>query len=439
MRPGGYLVQAYERPTWRVLFSLPVNISTAMLLLDSVARGEATPISWPAALLPHFSAQALDHLQAMRAILAHGAVLRSFFLKQLPVSSPAQHDWSALCDWLEHLSDAEVERLVSHGIRANLEFCRLYPQTPHVPEQDLLLEQLDSDETLLEDETFRRHAIGAILDGWEIEQYGPLPGLVRRREPALALIEHPARLRAAMLTFLQELWQQGFSEEWERGKQMVATAVEVAQAWLEKEAFACLPDEVIFRVTGLQLPDEWLPMLRQASTVIFVPCLLLGRYLSLSAEQHTLSILYDPAFALHHTGPALGPATVGSTILDRIRKQETREASPSLPLTEEKQGDAGALPGPDLAMLGPTMRVLGDTTSLRILMILAAHGELFAQQVAEHLQVHQSTISRHFAQLERTGLVSVRPEGGMKFYRANRSRIKGICQLLLKTFEEKPF
>jgi DNA-binding transcriptional ArsR family regulator len=154
-----------------------------------------------------------------------------------------------------------------------------------------------------------------------------------------------------------------------------------------------------------------------------------GRYLSLSAEQNTLSILYDPAFALHHTGQTFSPATVGSTILDTIRKQEIQETSQSLPLAEEKQVHL------DLAMLGPTMRVLGDTTSLRILMILAEHGELFALQVAEHLQVHQSTISRHLAQLERTGLVSVRPEGGMKFYRTNRSRIKDICQFLLKTFE----
>ena len=145
------------------------------------------------------------------------------------------------------------------------------------------------------------------------------------------------------------------------------------------------------------------------------------------------------SFALHHTEPALGPATVGSTILDRISKQEAQEASPSLPLTEEKQGDAAALPVLDPATLGPIMRVLGDTTSLAILMTLAVHGELFAQQVAEQLQAHQSTISRHLAQLERTSLVFVRPEGGMKFYRANRSRIKAIGQFLLKAFEEKPF
>jgi DNA-binding transcriptional ArsR family regulator len=127
--------------------------------------------------------------------------------------------------------------------------------------------------------------------------------------------------------------------------------------------------------------------------------------------------------------------TIAPTILDNTRKQETREASPSPPLAEEKQEYSEAFPALDLALLGPTMRVLGDTTSLRILTILAEHGELFAQQVAEHLHVHQSTISRHLAQLERTGLASVHPEGGMKFYRANRQRIKDICQLLLKTFE----
>jgi hypothetical protein len=41
--------------------------------------------------------------------------------------------------------------------------------------------------------------------------------------------------------------------------------------------------------------------------------------------------------------------------------------------------------------------------------------------------------------LEHVGLVSVRPEGGMKFYRTNRSRIEDIGQFLLKRFEEKSF
>jgi hypothetical protein len=111
-------------------------------------------------------------------------------------------------------------------------------------------------------------------------------------------------LRAALLTFLQELWQQGFREEWERQKLTIAAAVEAAQAWLEREAFACLPDEVVFRVTGLQLPETWLPLLNRASTIVFVPCLLLGRYLSLSAEQDSLYIIYDPGAVLSDTGYA---------------------------------------------------------------------------------------------------------------------------------------
>lgn len=176
-------------------------------------------------------------------------------------------------------------------------------------------------------------------------------------------------------------------------------------------------------------------MLHHASTVVFVPCLLLGRYLSLSAQQDTLYILYTPGAALHETGQASGTATVAPTTLDHARKEGKREPLPSPSLALEKHVSSVAVQAQDLTTLGPTMRVLGDTTSLTILMILAEHGELFTQQVAEQLHIHQSTISRHFAQLERTGLVFVRPEGGMKFYRANRQRIKDICQLLLKTFE----
>jgi DNA-binding transcriptional ArsR family regulator len=435
MRHGGYLVQAYKQPTWRALFSLPVNIGTAMLLLDCVARGEITSTLWPSAVLPRLSAQALKHLQAMRAILAHGAVLRSFFLRYLPSASPAQYDWSALRDWLEHLAQADIEQLIGHGIRANLEFCRLYPQIPHVPEQDLLLAQLDADAALLEDKTFRRSAIQAILDGWEIERHGPVSDLVERRAPALALVEHPARLQAAMLEFLQELWQQGFAEEWERRKHMLAAATESAQVWLEQEASACLPDEVVLRVTGLQLPEEWLPMLRRASTVVFVPCLLLDKYLSLSSEQDTLYIIYDPGSVVNNAKQDASPPALGLTILDHTSNQETQEKRAAASyIAENEQEYFATSQALDLETLGPAIRILGDTTSLMILMLLAEHGEMFAQQVAEKLHVHQSTTSRHFTQLERAGLVSVRPEGGMKFYSANRQLIKEICYLLLKTF-----
>jgi DNA-binding transcriptional ArsR family regulator len=106
-----------------------------------------------------------------------------------------------------------------------------------------------------------------------------------------------------------------------------------------------------------------------------------------------------------------------------------------LPLAEEQHGYSAAFQALNVATLGPTIQTLGDTTSLAILLLLAERGELFAQQIAEQLQVHQSTTSRRLAQLEQADLVSMRPEGGMKFYRVNRQRIKEICQSLLKTFE----
>jgi DNA-binding transcriptional ArsR family regulator len=406
---SGYLVQAYEKHTWRVLFSLPACISIVMLLIDYVVHGETTPTTWPAMVLPCLSAQALNDLEAMHAILAHGSVLRGFFLEQISSDMPEQRDWSALYAWLARLSDAEIERLVTYGIRSNLESCRMYPQTPQTPEMGPLLEQLEADDAVLEDELYRSKAIRAILDSWGVQQHGP----------SLALIEHPERLRAAISGFLQELWQKGFCEQWERRKDGLAATVSAIQTWLAKDASTSLPDEVVFRVTGLQLTEEWVPVLQRASSVVFVPCLFLGRYLSLMPEQDTLYIFYEPLSAPDYP--------------EKEGVQEKPAASSRV--AESKQAYSTAFQVLDLGTLGPTIRTLGDTTSLTILMALAEHGEMFAQQVAEKLNVHQSTTSRHFAQLERTGLVSVRQEGGMKFYSANRQRIKEICQLLLKTFE----
>src|SRR5581483_11494369 len=175
---SGYLVQAYERHTWRVLFSLPACISTAMLLIDYVVHGAMTPTTWPATVSPRLSAQALNDLGAMHAILAHGSVLRGFFLEQMSSDMPEQRDWSALYDWLARLSDAEIERLVTYGIRSNLEYHRMYPQTPQTPEMGPLFEQLEADDSVLEDELYRSRAIRAILDSWGVQQHGPSLALI---------------------------------------------------------------------------------------------------------------------------------------------------------------------------------------------------------------------------------------------------------------------
>ncbi|WP_165422866.1 ArsR/SmtB family transcription factor [Ktedonosporobacter rubrisoli] len=414
MKQAGYLVQTYERHTWRTLFSLPASLCTAMLLLDYTIHGSAAPKGWPATMLARLSKQALADLEGMRAILAHGAILRGFLLQQISSAMSAQQEWDALLNWLTNLTEASMRQLITYGIRSNLEYYRSYPHLPRVPEVARLLEELEAAETVLEDEEYRKRAIHTILDDWGIQEHGP----------PLALIEHPDRLRAAITGFLGELWEQGFAEAWEQRKASLTATMEATQDWLTREAVAYLPDEVVFRVTGLQLKEEWIPVLQRASTVVFVPCLFLDKYLSLAVEGDTLNIFYEPKV----TPVLLADYSARQEVYARGAQQSASR------LAESQQAYASASPVLDLAEFGQAIRTLGDPTSLSILTALAEEGEMFAQQVAEKLEVHQSTISRHFSQLERTGLVSVRPEGSMKFYSANRERIKEICQLLLKTF-----
>lgn len=391
----GNFIPTQGRQSWSALYSLPANLSTAMLLIDYSTHGLTTPTPWSATVLPLLSRQARAMLALVQAILGHGAVLRLFFLARLPVTAPAQHDWEALREWLVSLSEADVEQLLNQGILENLEYYRLYLQPQAEVEQWLeCLGTRRPDECMLADKERRLLAARAVLLSWGIEQY----------EPMLALVEEPARFLDAVRLFLEDLWLQAFRAAWEERQASLRLSAEAAQAWLDSEASAHTPDEIVFRVTGLLLTEELQAQLRQAARIAFVPCLFLGSYLSLAAVAGTCYIFYEPQ----------------------------RQVLPSKEMAGQERPTAFQVT--DLEALGPTLAALGDATSLAILMILVEHGELFAQQVAARMHVHQSTISRHFARLERTGLVAVHRSGGLKYYNINRQRIQDVCQLLLKTF-----
>jgi hypothetical protein len=122
----GYLIPTYAQREWDVQFSLPANLSTAMLLVDYAAHGLATPTPWPGMIAANLPKQTRANLDAVRTILAHGAVLREYFLKHLSSDVAAQYEWPALRSWLENLTIAEIEELINDSIRANLAYYRRY-------------------------------------------------------------------------------------------------------------------------------------------------------------------------------------------------------------------------------------------------------------------------------------------------------------------------
>ena len=64
-------------------------------------------------------------------------------------------------------------------------------------------------------------------------------------------------------------------------------------------------------------------------------------------------------------------------------------------------------------------KALSDTTRLRVLVLLARHGELCVCELTHALGEIQPKISRHLALLRETGVVTDRRQGQWIYYRLN--------------------
>ena len=62
-------------------------------------------------------------------------------------------------------------------------------------------------------------------------------------------------------------------------------------------------------------------------------------------------------------------------------------------------------------------RILSDGTRLRTLMLIADEKELCVSELVDALNVSQPKVSRHLAQLRETGVLDIRRQGQMIFYR----------------------
>ena len=384
-----HLVQAHAQPNSRGLLSLPANLTTAMTLVDYALHNGPEPASQLRAIAQSLPEPAKEALELLRTILAHGTSLGTFWLARIPGDDSAQRSWPALRGRLATMSDDEMRALVDHGIIENLRYylAHLRPQ----PEVEWRLAHISEPSPNTLDTTnprTRRIALRSMLASWNVERTGPV----------IAFWEDPVRLRETLLAFLDALWDHAFGAAWEDGQPALA---DIAAA-VGKPRGPLTPEELILQVTGL-LPNNPELTAPDVDTFVFAPCLWLGSYVSFAdlpsiGERY---IFYEPAELRDPAG------------------QAAAIAPPSKPV------DA-------LAEISPALEALGEGTRLRVLVLLAGHDWMFTQQVADALGVHQSTVSRHFAQLEHAGLVHSRREGSSKHYRLNRARIRQTSELLAR-------
>lgn len=86
-------------------------------------------------------------------------------------------------------------------------------------------------------------------------------------------------------------------------------------------------------------------------------------------------------------------------------------------------------------------RAFSDRTRLRILHLLADHGEICVGDLVSVVRAPQTTVSRHLGYLRRAGLVRVRKSGLWKHYSLETARSgfhRRLLECLKSCFTEVP-
>lgn len=251
-------------------------------------------------------------------------------------------------------------------------------------------------------------------------------------DEVIPLFEDPAQLRRRTLNLFRSVWQTVYRDEYLRQFETLNIAAEQASLILHRGFGRVFGD-----LTDARLPSTLAVRLHDISEITFHPSVHLGSYLSyilspprgiiffnaqrFMQRQRDSARLADPALlpadgaTLTAADPGPGPrAGLNGGDPDR-RSIFLDPAGDSAPDDQMDELDADAVV--------ECARALGDSTRLRILEMLA-DGEHYAQEIVSRLGIAQSAVSRHLSLLERSGLVSVRPQRGMKYYSVSEANVR---------------
>lgn len=76
--------------------------------------------------------------------------------------------------------------------------------------------------------------------------------------------------------------------------------------------------------------------------------------------------------------------------------------------------------------LANALKVLADATRLRIVRMLARHGEMNVNKICEQLGLSQPLISHHLALLRVANLIDVRRDGKFNFYYVRNRELQSL-------------
>ncbi len=219
-------------------------------------------------------------------------------------------------------------------------------------------------------------------------------------DQAMALVTAPEELKQRTIDLYQGVWDAIYREARSAELPLLREAAQRGALFGDRgfqQAYASL--------TGQRLPlvlDQPPPSI---SRVVFCPSAHLDRFVSY--------IAYEPDLIVYFSAPHL---------LDRCRSDGVSSNSAGARASDGSAGQHDLL---------EAARALADPTRLRIVDLLL-DGELYAQEIVARLGVAQSAASRHLAQLERAGLLTVSARRGSKYYAVNPDKLVSVATALVE-------
>lgn len=219
-------------------------------------------------------------------------------------------------------------------------------------------------------------------------------------EDVLHLIDHPDELKQRTIAMYESVWDHVYHQARENELPMLRAAAERGAVFGDRGF-----DDAYAAFTGQRVPEVLRHPPHSITRVVFSPSAHLGGFVSY--------IAYEPDLIVFFSAPQL------------LERCNLREPTPRVTLNGAVRREA------DPDELIEAARALADPTRLRIIDLLL-DGELYAQEIVAKLGVAQSAASRHLAQLERAGVVSVQARRGSKYYAVNGDRLEAVAHSLLE-------